>query len=202
MCTRFFEPCVKKVLFQPPMYHHNKGQGVCFILLFLYVFICVIYLYLLCVCIFIFVFIFHVITNKYKNNCKYTHTQLLAMLKKTVLFSLFNNKSLHWLFANIGLFKRFVKHKLCHNKKSINRKMNSYKGLCKKMYLSFTCQQLSKLSFFAPEMSNFLILNWGGWLTWTEQLIDCGLLGYSRRKPKRVRTYFFEKLLEFLGFLL
>ena len=38
-----------------------------------------------------------------------------------------------------------------------------------------TCQQLSKLHFSTPKMSDFLILNWGWWLTRTEQLTNCGL---------------------------
>ena len=154
MCIRFFEPRVKKVLFQPLIYHHNKGQGVCFILLFLCFYLCYISIFIVCLYLYICIYF----SCKLLINTKIivnTHTQLLAMLKKTVLFSLFNNKSLHWLFANIGLFKRFVKHKLYHNKKSINRKMNSYKGLCKKMYLSFTCQQLSKLSFFPQKCQIF-----------------------------------------------
>ena len=32
-----------------------------------------------------------------------------------------------------------------------------------------------EISFSAPKMSDFLILNWGRQLTRTEQLIDCGL---------------------------
>ena len=36
-----------------------------------------------------------------------------------------------------------------------------------------TCHQLPKLHFSTPKMSGFLILNWGGQLTRTEQLADC-----------------------------
>ena len=37
------------------------------------------------------------------------------------------------------------------------------------------CWQLLKLHFSTPKMSDFLILNWGGRLTWIKQLTDYGL---------------------------
>ena len=65
-----------------------------------------------------------------------------------------------------------------HNKKFISGKVNSYEGLRGKnvSVLITTCWQLSKVHFSARKMSDFLILNWGGRLTRTEQLIDCGLV--------------------------
>ena len=42
------------------------------------------------------------------------------------------------------------------------------------IYNVTTCQQLLKLHFSAPKMSDFLILNWGRRLTRTEKLTDCG----------------------------
>ena len=42
-------------------------------------------------------------------------------------------------------------------------------------YLLTTCHRLCKLHFSTPKISDFLILNWGGRLTRTKNLIDCGL---------------------------
>ena len=56
--------------------------------------------------------------------------------------------------------------------------MNSYEALREKKknasVLITTCRWLPKLNFTAPKMLEFLILNWGEWLTQTEQLIDRG----------------------------
>ena len=57
--------------------------------------------------------------------------------------------------------------------------MNSYEALHEKKknasILITTCWQLPKLNFTTPKMLEFLLLNWGEWLTQTEQLIDRGL---------------------------
>ena len=45
----------------------------------------------------------------------------------------------------------------------------------KSKLLITTCQHFFKLHFSTPKMSHFLILNWDGRLTRTEQLIDFGL---------------------------
>ena len=47
---------------------------------------------------------------------------------------------------------------------------------------------VAETSFFAPKMSDFLILNKGGRLTRTEQLTDC------RLDKKLKKAYFKEKL--------
>ena len=56
--------------------------------------------------------------------------------------------------------------------------MNSYKVSLHEKNVSIlitTRCQWSKFHFSARKMSDFLILNWGGRLTRTKQLIDCGL---------------------------
>ena len=65
-------------------------------------------------------------------------------------------------------------------KRLISGKMNSYEGLREKIYHHY-CNHMSSVaetSFFRPKMSGFLILNWGGRLTRTEQLTDFGLIPY------------------------
>ena len=59
-------------------------------------------------------------------------------------------------------------------KRLISGKMNSGCEDCIKNILTLrtACWQLLKLHFSAPKMSDFLILNWGGQLTRTKQLID------------------------------
>ena len=55
--------------------------------------------------------------------------------------------------------------------------MNSYEGLRKKKSI-LPCNHMSAVfetSFFRPKNVGLSILNWGGRLTWTEQLTDCGL---------------------------
>ena len=54
-----------------------------------------------------------------------------------------------------------------------------------------------KTSFFsAPKMLDFLILNWGGRLTWTKDLIDCSL---SKKRMQNVEKLFSktDKLLRY-----
>ena len=56
--------------------------------------------------------------------------------------------------------------------------MNSCKESVREKNVSVlitTRRQWSKFHFSVPKMSHFSILNWGGWLTRTEQLIDCDL---------------------------
>ena len=56
--------------------------------------------------------------------------------------------------------------------------MNSYKVSLHEKNASIlitTRYQWSKCHFSALKISDFLILNWGGRLTSTKQLIDCGL---------------------------
>ena len=69
-------------------------------------------------------------------------------------------------------------------KRLISGKMKNYEGLCEKILsaLVTTCQQLSKLHFSTPKMSDFQILNWSGQLMQTEQLTDCGLTHLHRFK--------------------
>ena len=63
--------------------------------------------------------------------------------------------------------------------------MNSYEELREKKknvsVLITTCRWLPKLNFTAPKMLEFLILNWGEWLTQIKQLIDPGL---EKRKKR------------------
>ena len=62
---------VKYMLFQPPIYHQNKGEGVRFyfsIATYIYLH----YLHLLCVFVFICIYLC-INTYKYTNNYKYTY---------------------------------------------------------------------------------------------------------------------------------
>ena len=71
--------------------------------------------------------------------------------------------------------------------------MNSYEELREKKknvsILITTCWRLSKHNFTAPKMSDYLILDWGEWLTQTEQLID--------RRLKKEKIIYHYKLLTF-----
>ena len=69
---------------------------------------------------------------------------------------------------------RLMVYSKAQKKRLISGKMNSGCEDCKKNILTLrtTCWQFLKLHFSAPKMSDFLILNWGGQLTRTEQLID------------------------------
>ena len=70
----------------------------------------------------------------------------------------------------------------------------------KSKLLITTCRHFLKLQFSSPKMSVFLILNWDGWVTRNEQLIDCGLsqlaiqLNVSQTQPA-VSPSAHEKLL-------
>ena len=59
-------------------------------------------------------------------------------------------------------------------KRLISGKINSGWEVCIEniLTLRIACWQLLKLHFSAPKMSDFLILNWGGQLTRTEQLYN------------------------------
>ena len=69
---------------------------------------------------------------------------------------------------------RLMVYSKAQKKRLINGKMNSgCEDFIKNIStLRTACWQLFKLHFSAPKMSDFLILNWGGQLTRTEQLID------------------------------
>ena len=54
------------------------------------------------------------------------------------------------LFSNIGILKDLVNIDY-HNKKLISGKMNSYEGLCKKMYPSLAHVRSCRSFFFPPQ---------------------------------------------------
>ena len=66
---------------------------------------------------------------------------------------------------------RLMVYSKAQKKRLISGQMNSGCEDCRNniLTLTTTCWQLLKLHFSAPKMSDFLILNWGGQLTRTEQ---------------------------------
>ena len=58
-----------------------------------------------------------------------------------------------------------------------------FKSFVRYQLLITTCWQWSKFHFSTSKMSDILILNWGGWLMQTKQLIGCSLIYLSLGQP-------------------